>query len=406
LASQHPQVNFKYTHNSYVGQASPTLIDPRYRQNRLQRQDRYDVPQPSSAVAVNAYYAEQICDPQPGVFISSQALSKEFDSQYQPGDPFLDLDLAEDPIGIENIEHTGSLNGDFTLWLDDQQLDIRDNEVVRQPSLALHSQNSHVLQNAHYQGVPRDPDPLAIVSRNFKAYPPSNLRQLDCSFEGHHEIEQPIAKHCGINPLCEKPSPPPQHPLPPIPAMKIGVIHKGYNESSWRPICVKESKITKIDPDVFPTDHRRKRLKGHEGREFRDSIALWQLQHNTSNLEPRGIPASEDVQNDTSSPAMTQIDSTPNPTVNPNDRTSKVSVRSDFRDSGYASIFDSAVDSMRSSFSSFNLAEDVNFQTDCKEADDGFVDVKVKAKWRMRRSHLEKLRDASLNGLSSEDLTA
>jgi hypothetical protein len=152
------------------------------------------------------------------------------------------------------------------------------------------------------------------------------------------------------------------------------------------------SSMVKVDPDGFPTDHPRKRVKGQPGSETRDSIALYQMQLNMPNLVPQETPASQAMQSD----------ATGNPTVNHHVRPSKDSVHSDLRDSGYVSVSDSAVvDSIRSSFSSLNLADDVNFQTGYKEADDGFVHVKVEAVWRMRRSYLEKLRDAPTNGPSS-----
>jgi hypothetical protein len=239
-------------------------------------------------------------------------------------------------------------------------------------------------------------EPLSIGPQHYQTFLTPNAQQPDCLFEGQNGTSHSSAKHYCNNLIFDNPNPAPPYPLPPLPTMNSGVIHKGYNQTSWCPIGVKGSSITKVDPDGFPTDHRRKRLRGQSGREFRDSIALWQLQHNSSNQAAEESHASQ----------ATQPDTTQNPAAIHRDRPLKVSVQSDLRDSGYASVFDSAVDTMRSSISSLNLADDVNFKTDYKEADDGYVDVKFKAQWRMRRSYLEKLRDAPLSGLSSESTAA
>lgn len=316
---------------------------------------------------------------------------EDFGSLYQLGEPF--PGLSQNPIDWDNAEDTGYLGGDLSLSVDDQQLNIQDNEPARQPDPASHHRRSNPLQHANHQGVLQlAADPLTVGSGNDRTYSTPNPQQLDCSFEGQYGTLQPSAKRYRANSTFDNPNPAPQYPLPPAPTMKFGVIHKGHNQISWRPICMNSSGMVKVDPDGFPTDHRRKRVKGQPGSETRDSLALYQLQLNMPNLVPQESPASQAMQSDT----------TQDPTVNHHVHPSKVSVHSDLRDSGYVSAFDSAVlDSIRSSFSSLNLADDVNFKTDYKEADDGYVDVKVKAKWRMRRSYLEKLRDAPINGPSS-----
>jgi hypothetical protein len=394
LSSQHQQHDFKCTQNGCVRQASVTIFDSLHRQNCLQHQEYGGVPHLPSVVGFDTYDQERIRQYHASDSIP-QALPEDFDSQYQLGEPF--PDSSQNPIRIENAEDTGCLDGGYPQAFDDQQVNGRENESARQPDLAFHHQLSSPLQHDNHQTVQQlHREPLGIEPQNYQAFLTPNVQQPDCSFEGQNGTSYSSAKHYCNNLIFDNPNPAPQYPLPPLPTMNSGVIHKGYNQTSWRPIGVKGSSITKVDPDGFPTNHRRKRLRGQSGREFRDSIALWQLQHNSPNLAAQESRA----------PQAAQPDTTQNPTAIHHDRHPKILVQSDFRDSGYASVFDSAVDTMRSSISSLNLADDVNFKTDYKEADDGYVDVKLKAQWRMRRSYLEKLRDAPLSGLSSESAAA
>jgi hypothetical protein len=410
---RHRQDDFKCTQNGYVRQASTAIIDSRHQHDSLQDQQNGDIPQLPRTAAIDPPYQENIrqdqacgCTPQmPRVSFHStykhdspqyhyhgfvpQMPSGDFDSLYQHGEPF--PGLSQNPIDLDNVEDTSCLDGGLLLSMDDQQLNVQDNEAARQPDPASHHQRSNPLQHANHQSVPQLPaDPLTIGSRNDRTYSTPNPQQLDCSFEGQHGTLKPSTKHYRTDSIFDNPTPPPQYPLPPAPTTKFEVIHKGHNQKSWRPIVVNGSSMVTVDPDGFPTDHRRKRVKGQPGSETRDSIAIYQLQLNGPNLVPQESPASQAMQSDT----------TRNPTVNHHVHPSKVSVHSDLRDSGYVSVFNSAFDSIRSSFSSLNLADDVNFKTDYKEADDGFVDVKVKAQWRMRRSFFEKLRDPPINGPS------
>jgi hypothetical protein len=410
---RHRQDDFKYTQNGYVRQTSANTIDSRYRQDSLQYQQNDDVPQLPSPAAVDPPYQENIRQGQQGGYIPHMP-PVSFHTTYKQDSPqdhyhdfvpqmsedFYQLDehfpgLSQNPIDFDNVEDTSRLDGDLSLSADDQQLNIQDNESARQLNPASQHQRSNPLQHSNHQSVPQLPaDPLTIGSRNDRDYSTPNPQQLDCSFEGQHGTLKPSAKHYRTSSVFDNPTPPPQCPLPPAP-MKFGVLHKGHNQTSWRPIGTNGSSVVKVNPDGFPTDHRRKRVKGQPGSESRDSIALYQLQLNVPNPVPQEGPASQAVQSDT----------TRNPTVSHHVHPSKVSVHSDFRDSGYVSLFDSAVlNPIRSSFSSLNLADDVDFKTDYGEAGDGFVDVEVKAKWRMRRSYLEKLGDVPVNGPSSQSL--
>jgi hypothetical protein len=411
---RHRQDDLKCTQNDHVQQASAAIIDSRHQYGSLHDQQNGDVPQLPHGTAVDAPYQENIRQDQacgyppqmtPTSFHSTckqnntqyhchdfvpQMPPGDFESLYQLDEPF--TGLSHSPIDLGNAADTGSLDGGLSLSMHDQQLNVQDNETARQPDQASHYQRSNPLQHANHQSVPQLPtDPLIIGSRNDRPCFTPKPQQLDCSFEGQHGTLQPSAKHYRTNSILDNPTSPPQCPLPPAPTMKLGVIHKGYNQKSWQPIGMNGSGMFKVDPDGFPTDHPRKRIKGQPGSETRDSITLYQLQLNVPNLAPQESPASQAMQSDT----------TQNPEVSHHVHPWKVSVHSDLRDSGYVSIFDSALDSMRSSISSLNLADEVNFKTDYKEADDGFVDVKVKAKWRMRRSYLDKLRDAPINGPSS-----
>jgi hypothetical protein len=394
LSSQHQQHDFKSTQSGCARQASVTVFDSLHQQNCLQHQEHGSVPHLPSVVGFDTYDQERICQCHASGPIP-QALPKDFDSQYQLGESF--PDSSQNPIGIENVEDTGCLEGGYPQSFDDQQVNGRENELARQPDRAFHHQLSNPLQHDNRQTVQQlHREPLSIGPQHYQTFLTPNAQQPDCLFEGQNGTSYSSAKHYCNNPIFDNHNPAPQYPLPPLPTMNSGVIHKGYNQTSWCPIGVKGSSITKVDPDGFPTNHRRKRLRGQSGREFRDSIALWQLQHNSSNLAAQESHTSQ----------ATQPDTTQNPTAIHHDRPRKVSVQSDLRDSGYASIFDSAVDTMRSSISSLNLADDVNFKTDYEEADDGYVEVKLNAQWRMRRSYLEKLRDAPLSGLSSESAAA
>jgi hypothetical protein len=408
------QDDFKCTQIAHVQQASAAIIDSRHRHDCLQDRQNVDVPELPLATAVDPPYQDHIRQDQecgytpqmpPVSFLSTYRQnspqfhyhefvphlpSGDFDSLYQLGEPF--PGLSQDTIDLGNVEDTGCLDGGPSLSMDDQQINMQDDEAGRQLDPASHHQRSNSLPRANPQSVAQLPaDPLTMGSQNDRTCSTLSPQKLDCSCEGQHGILQPSAKHYRTNSIFNNPTPPPQYPLPPAPT-KFGVIHKGHNQKSWRPIGVNSSGMVKVDPDGFPTDHRRKRVRGQPGSETRDSIALYQLQLNAPNPVPQESPASQ---------AM-ELDTTQNPTVDHYVHPSKVSVHSDLRDSGYVSVFDSAVlDSIRSSFSSLNLADDVNFKTDYKEADDGFVDVEVEAKWRMRRSALEKLKDAPINGLCS-----
>jgi hypothetical protein len=146
--------------------------------------------------------------------------------------------------------------------------------------------------------------------------------------------------------------------------------------------------MVKVNPSEFPTDHRRKRPRGKIGKkETRDSIAIYQEQHleGAHAISP-GKPVSY----------VAQTSVARNPLVNRLDNSSNVSARSSLRDSGYISTFDSAVlESIRSSLSSFTLADDPILNTDYKEDDDGNVEVEFRGKCRVRKSYIQK-RDSSV----------
>jgi hypothetical protein len=195
------------------------------------------------------------------------------------------------------------------------------------------------------------------------------------------------AKHYRNNSVFSNPAPPPQSLLPLVPQPGFGVIHKGPNHP-WQPIRVDGNSMVKVNPNEFPTDHRRKRPRGKIGkRETRNSIAIYQEQHleGAHAISP-GNPAYY----------VAQASAARNPLVNQLVNSSNVSVRSSLRDSGYISNFDSAmVESIRSSLSSFTLADGPILNTDYKEDDDGNVEVEFKGKCRVRRSYIEK-RDSSI----------
>jgi len=405
---QHQQDDLNCTQNGYVRQASAAIIDSRPRRDSLQDQQNGDVPQLPRAGTIDPFCQENIPQYQASGYtpqipsVSSHSTYKQDSIQYhyhgfdpqllsdsicQPGEPF--PTPSQNHIELGNAEDTGCLDGGLSLSVGDQQLNIRDNEAARQPDPALHHQRSNPLQHVNHQSVPQSPAYLLTTGSGIdRTYSTLNPQQLD--FEEQHGTLQPYAKHY-CNSMFDNPTPAPQYPLPPAPT-KFRVIHKGHNQNTWRPIGVNGNGMVKVDPDEFPTDHRRKRVKGQPGSETRDSIALYQLQLNVPNPVPQGSPASQPM----------ECDTTRNPPVSHHVHPSKSSVHSDLRDSGYVSAFDSAVlDSIRSSFSSLNLADDVDFKADYEEAGDGFVDVKVNAKWRMRRSHIEKLKDAPINGSSS-----
>lgn len=140
--------------------------------------------------------------------------------------------------------------------------------------------------------------------------------------------------------------------------------------------------MVKINPNEFPPNHRRKRPRGKIANEARDSIALYPKQNSGGTRSiPAGSPASH----------VARASAARGPLVNRPVNSSNVSVHSSLRDSGYISNFDSAmVESIRSSLSSFALTDDPNLNTDYKEDGDGYVVVEVQAKWRVRKSYLEK----------------
>jgi hypothetical protein len=173
--------------------------------------------------------------------------------------------------------------------------------------------------------------------------------------------------------------------------MKYGVIHRGFKQKTCCLIVLNDGSMIEVNPDELPTDHRRKRVKGQPGSQTRDSIALYQEQLNMPLSAPLGSSVIHAMQSF----------ATRNFTTNIHTRISNASVQSPLRDSGYASIDSAFLDSMRSSFGSLNLADPVDLKANCTDAEDGFVDFKVKATWRLRRSYVEKLKDTGCISPSS-----
>lgn len=297
------------------------------------------------------------------------------------GEPF--PDLSEDLADMDNVGNMDYLDGDlFLLPADGQQLNMQDNVAERQPNPASQHQRPNPLQHVNHRSVPQLPaDPLTIDSRNDRTYSTPNPQQLNCSFEGQHGTLQPSAKRYRSKSISDNPHPTPQHPIPPDPTMEFRVLHNGHRPTSWRLIG---GRMVIVDPDEFHTHRSKKRVKGRPGREIRDSIAPCQEQLNAPNFVPQ----------ESLTQAM-QSCATRNSTVNYDVLTSKILARSDLNDSGYVSLDSALRNSLRLSFSSLNLTDDVDFETNYKEAGGGFVDVFLK--WRMRRSHIEKLNNPLIN---------
>jgi hypothetical protein len=222
-------------------------------------------------------------------------------------------------------------------------------------------------------------------SRPYQAYASPSHQYPNDAVPALSERSHSSAKHYRSNSVLPNPTPP--YLLSQVPPPKFGVIHKGRNQP-WQPIRMDGNDMVKVNPNEFPTDHRRKRPRGKIGKkETRDSIAIYQEHHleGAHAISP-GNPASY----------VAQTSAARNPLVNRLVNSSNVSARSSLRDSGYISTFDSAVlESIRSSLSSFTLADDPILNTDYKEDDDGNVEVEFRGKCRVRKSYIEK-RDSSI----------
>ena len=223
------------------------------------------------------------------------------------------------------------------------------------------------------------------VSPNDAIDPTLNTSQPDWSSSENHEDPRPSRKHCRDPSVFDSPTPASSYTLSASPPTDFVVTHKRYGQSSWNPMGMNEGNFVRVDPNGYSTTHPRKRVRGI-GSKNRDSMAI----HEEHLRMRSSAPRSGD-----STPSMTSS-RTPELIDKSQRQSSNVSVHSNLRDSGYVSQFDSAVNSIRSSFASLTLADNVHIDTDCKDADDGFVDVNVEAKWRMRRSRFDVLRGSPI----------
>ncbi|KAH6675862.1 hypothetical protein B0J14DRAFT_373368 [Halenospora varia] len=296
-------------------------------------------------------------------------------------EPVLGPDLLYSNCAV-NLGHFG---GDLPLPLDGQQFPLQSNAPPKQSVLAYDGQRYHPSQLPQHQSTSQATAELFATSPgNDQIHVLPSHEHPSSTLAGQHRPTRASNKHYRSFSILSNPTPPPQYPLPADPPTKFKVMHKGPNAGSnvghWRPVCVKGGSMVTVDPDGLPTDHPPKRVKG-VGTRSHDSMVIHPEYLKIPHLVAPGTPASYVEQDAT---ARVPLSHRP---VN----SSNVSVHSSLRDSGYISMLDSTIaESMQSSFSALKLT-DAECRRYYEEADDGYVDVEITTKGRMRRSYIEKM---------------
>jgi len=161
-------------------------------------------------------------------------------------------------------------------------------------------------------------------------------------------------KHHRTSSTFLEPTPPPQRPLPPDPPVKTTVI-RNRRHAGWQLMYINQGNVVPFDPNKLPKGPSAKRARGL-ARKSHDSMALYPEQAVTTQTQTSGELCSP----------------------------SNTSIHSSTRDSGYVSLVDSTVhESLDAALSTMKLTG---------EADDGWLDVEITTKGRMRRSrYIEKM---------------
>ena len=271
----------------------------------------------------------------------------------------------------------GPFGGGLNLPVDGQPSGLQNNAASKQFILAS---DDHPPQIPNDQGTSQATAKSSTTgSDNDKMHALPSHQHQSSALKGQHEPARGSSKHYRSSSILSDPTPPPQYPLPVDPPINSRVIHKGSN-MAWRAVLIRGRSMVTVDPDILPTDHSPKRVKG-VGTKSHDSMVI----------HPEHLRAPHPVAPSSCASYAEQAAAAPVPLSNRPVSSTNVSVRSSLRDSGYISILDSAVvESMRSSFSTLKLT-DADFKTDYKEADDGYVDVEITTKGRMRRSLIERM---------------
>ncbi|KAF8853996.1 hypothetical protein BDZ45DRAFT_677258 [Acephala macrosclerotiorum] len=177
--------------------------------------------------------------------------------------------------------------------------------------------------------------------------------------------------------------------LPPSPPQSPPAFRRRGNQPSVHPIQMQDSSIVAISPYGYSTDQRRKRARRQLGSETQRTrsprlsethhpIGIYH-DHHESPID-LSVPVSSSSSN---TPQVTTRKPLSNQPVNP----TNTLARSNVRDSGHVSLFESAMEEkLRKSLSSLKLTDEPKFKY--SESDDGYVDVKVKTYWRVRRSYI------------------
>ncbi|KAH8590667.1 hypothetical protein B0O99DRAFT_634377 [Bisporella sp. PMI_857] len=278
----------------------------------------------------------------------------------------------------------GHFGGDLTLPLDGQRFTLQSNAPRKQSVMAYDEQRYHPSQPPNQSTSQATAEIFAASLGNDQIHVLPSHEHPSSTHAGQHGSTRASNKHYRSISILSSPTPPPQCPLPADPPTKFKVMHKGPNVGSnvghWRPVCVKKGSMVTVDPDNWPTDHPPKRVKG-VGTRSHDSMVIHPEYLKIPHLVAPGTSASYVEQ-----AATARVPLSCRPA-----NSSNVSVRSSLRDSGYISMLDSTiVESMQSSFSALKLT-DAECRADYEEADDGYVDVKITTKGRMRRSYIEKM---------------
>lgn len=191
-----------------------------------------------------------------------------------------------------------------------------------------------------------------------------------------------------------RPTMAPRHMVPPIPPQNSPVFRRRGGQPSRHPIQMQDSSIVAISPYGCSIHPRRKRARrqiesetqrAYSPRfsETQDPISIFHDQHEALNNLSVPVSSSSSSFN---TPQVTTRKPLSNQPVNP----TNTSARSSVRGSGYVSFFELAMEEkLRNSLSSLKLTDEPKFKY--SESDDGFVDVKVKTNWRVRRSYIESM---------------
>ncbi|CZR55648.1 uncharacterized protein PAC_05536 [Phialocephala subalpina] len=262
------------------------------------------------------------------------------------------------------------------------------NAGVHGPALASHSHLPHAPQVLNNQR------PSHLASKSLVMSPPhrgvstfTNQQHVEGTCVQQVEHTYPMAGH-SRNSTVFRSTIAPRHVVPPNPPQNSPVLRRRGNQPSWHPILLQDSSIVAISPDGFSTDLPRKRVRRQPGSETqrsrslrlsetRDSIDIYHDQRETAN----SLPASSSTFFDT------RLVTTRKPLSNQPVKHSNTSVHSSVRDSGYVSLFESVIEeTLRNSLNSLKLTDEPKFKY--RESIDGYVDVKVKTNWRVRRSYI------------------